>query len=81
MRLHFVETDPAVTEPGERVFDLLIEGTLVLDDYDLLEVTAANVAIVEEFDVSVQDGWLDLALRVERRAPTLSAIEILRVEP
>ena len=63
VRLHFAERH--VTAPGYRVFDVVLEGVTVLDDYGPLEVVGLHKPDVREFDVEVTDGRLDLDLRPE----------------
>src|SRR5205085_109032 len=48
VRLHFVEPDRL--HPGERVFDVALQGELLLDDFDICqEAGAPNRAVVKEF--------------------------------
>ena len=56
VELHFAEIFHEAA--GARIFDVSIEGQLVLDDYDIFaEAGAKNTAIVETFsDVDIQDG-------------------------
>jgi predicted esterase len=46
--------------PGQRIFDVAIEGTTVLDDFDIIASVGVDVATVRRFDVDVSDGMLDL---------------------
>ncbi len=49
VELHFAEIYHS--DPGKRVFDVLINGTLVLENYDIISVTGAkNAAVVETFN-------------------------------
>lgn len=56
VELHFAEIFHEAA--GARVFDVSIEGQVVLDDYDIFaEAGAKNTAVVETFsDVDIQDG-------------------------
>lgn len=48
VRLHFIEPDHL--QPGERIFDVALQGELVLDDFDIAaEAGAANRGVVKEF--------------------------------
>ncbi len=74
--LHFAELyfDAA----NSRVFDILIEGTVVLDDYDIwTEAGGKYVAIVETFTVLVTDGFLNIDGSAIVNGAKLSAIEII----
>jgi hypothetical protein len=79
--LHFAEL--YWNAVGQRVFDVKAEGTLVLDNYDIVKKTGANfTATTESFVVNVADGNLDLlfsALASEGgvNRPKISAIEVI----
>lgn len=65
---------------NERVFDLEIEGDLVLDDYDTFAVNGNDTGL-ESFDVSVSDGELNLEfLKTTTNNPHVAAIEIVEAE-
>lgn len=55
VRLHFAEI--FWSDPGSRAFDVAINGTLVLDDFDIVaEAGAANRALVREFAIAADGG-------------------------
>ncbi len=62
---------------GERVFDVEIEGALVLDDYDIFADVGMNVAVLKSFDTTVVDGILDIDLTTVVDNAKISAIEII----
>lgn len=83
VRLHFAETDGAA--PGERVFDIGLQGKTVASGFDpVAEAGGPGRAVVKEFGGVRADG----ALAVEflsaasapgpKAAPMLQAIEIVR---
>ena len=79
--LHFAEI--YWTQPGQRVFDVSLEGTKVLDKYDILRRAFPLAAVIETFPVTVTDGVLNLDLVVPYEdggadQAKISAIEILR---
>ncbi len=64
--------------PGQRVFDVLIEGALVLDNFDVFAAAgAANSAVDRSFTTGVSDGTLNIEFRTEVDNAKISAIEIL----
>ncbi|OGV73789.1 MAG: hypothetical protein A3K19_11980 [Lentisphaerae bacterium RIFOXYB12_FULL_65_16] len=83
--LHFAELQ--ALQPGNRVFDVLIQGEKVLDQFDIArEAGGTNTAVTREFrHIKVQD---DLVIAFRQNAknaagahpPTLSGIEILAEE-
>jgi hypothetical protein len=64
VELHFAEIFH--TAVGARVFDVSIEGQVVLDNYDIFAEAGANTAVVETFsDVDVQDGSVTITFTNE----------------
>lgn len=76
VRLHVVETWDGL-EAGQRVYDVQLEGSLVLDDFDMLvDYPQWGEAMVHEFTVAVTDGSLSVQFDDVVLYPTLSALEI-----
>lgn len=85
--LHFAEifwgaTDGSPGGVGSRVFDVSIEGALVLDDYDIIADVGSETSVAKTFTVTVNDGYLSLnfsalAATGGVNEPKVSAIEIL----
>ena len=58
--LEFAEPDAAALA-GQRVFDVTAEGSLALNDYDIVaDAGGAQRAVAQRIDVNVADGKLDL---------------------
>ena len=79
--LHFAEIYFAAV--NNRVFDVSLESTKVLDNYDIFKKVGANTATTETFPINVADGTLNIyfsSLATDGGAnnPKVSAIEILR---
>lgn len=64
-------------EAGQRIFDVEIEGSLVLDDYDIYADVGQNVAVMKSFDATVSDGNLDIDFTTVIDNAKISAIEIV----
>lgn len=75
VRLHFAEI--YWSAPGARIFDVRLEGQLVLDDYDIVADVGPLTAVVHEFEVSVFDGSLDMQFDASVDRPKLSAWEVI----
>lgn len=77
--LHFAEPDDIAG--GERVFGILIEGKLVLDDLDVMlfrdgkTISALTVTIP---NASISDGELNVAFSQSVNEPVLSAMVVRR---
>jgi hypothetical protein len=79
VRLHFAETYEDIGNDGPRVFDVKLQGQLVLKDFDV-QKTAGVVqkAVVKEFKgVAVKDGLLALEFIQKQQSPEINGIEIL----
>ena len=86
VRLHFAEISPCCPDVGDRVFDVRLEGALVLDDFDINRAVGTYEdtspkgpfrALRREFVTTVQDGFVDLAFARGVQAPKISAIEVM----
>ena len=76
VRLHVIESWDSI-QVGQRVYDVQLEGSLVLDDFDMLvEHPQAEEPMVREFTVAVTDGSLSVQFDDVVLYPTLSALEI-----
>lgn len=65
-----------------RIFDVEIEGQMVLDDYRPSgDGTDVNIAKVETFQVIVIDGTLDIDFLKGNQNPSIKGIEILNIVP
>ncbi len=63
--LHFAEIFWGATGGGSggigsRIFDVSIEGSLVMDDYDIIADVGTETPVAKTFNVTVSDGILDL---------------------
>jgi len=83
VRLHFAESEELA--PGQRVFDVLLQGDPILKDFDIVQATGApRRALVKEFAGVRVAGELTIGLRRSKetsgRKPILCAIEAVREE-
>lgn len=66
------------SNPDQRVFDVAVEGSLVVDNLDLAANAGQFVAWDETMDVTVTDGTLDIELiKGSANNPKISAILVL----
>ncbi|PPK88535.1 putative Ig domain-containing protein [Neolewinella xylanilytica] len=87
INLHFAEvyfgaSGGGTGGTGSRIFDVTLEGDLVLDNYDIIADVGSETATVKPFQVTVTDGTIDLELDARPEVggtnqPKLSALEIL----
>lgn len=84
LRLHFAELywgapGGGPPGPGRRVFDVLAEGKLVLENFDITTASggrALAAVVVPVRNVRVEDGTLTLTLKAQVDFPAISAIEV-----
>lgn len=74
VRLHFVEPDGL--KPGERLFDVSLQGHEVLKDFDIVrEAEGGDRALVKEFTVKAAKD-LKLSFTPRRSVPLLCGLEV-----
>jgi parallel beta-helix repeat protein len=78
--LHFAEIFWKGT--GQRLFDVLIEGVLVLDNYDIYQTAGHDVAVALTFSgIQVGDGQLNIRFVTVRDNAKVSAIAVSSSSP
>jgi len=63
--------------PGQRVFNVLINGQVVLANFDIVAQAGAGTALDKQFTVNVTSGQISIQLTAVVENPMISAIEIL----
>lgn len=76
VRLHFAEIDPSV-RAGDRVAEIVIEGSTVLASYDTYAAVGFETADVVEYETSVSDGEIHIELRSRVGRARIAGIEIV----
>lgn len=77
VRVYLANRYDGTSQPGQRVFDVLLDGALVLDNYDISADAGHNTGTVKEFDIT-SDGSVDVTFLHETENPLVNAIEIVR---
>ncbi|WP_317196481.1 PKD domain-containing protein [Robertkochia flava] len=67
---------------GSRVFDVTLEGNLVLDNFDIYAEAGPETPVMKSFDLTITDGEVNIFLDASSAVggadqPKISAIEIL----
>lgn len=70
------ETYSNTAQPGKRVFEVVIEGDAVLNDFDITEAVGSFTATTLSFTVDVQDGELDITFGKVAENPKINAIQV-----
>jgi large repetitive protein len=76
VRLYFAEIYSGAQSVGARVFDVSIEGNVVLNDYDIFADVGGFKGVVKTFTVTA-DSNLDIDFGHVTENPKVNAIEIL----
>lgn len=78
VRLYFADGYSGTSSPGDRIFDVEIEGVTVLANYDIVADAGFLTGTMKSFIVAVSDGNLDLNFQVGPKSlPIINGIEIL----
>jgi len=77
VQLHFAEVWSGGTNPGSRVFDVSIEGNLVLNNFDITANAGFQTATVQTFNATVNDGTLNINFGAEIQNPKISGIAVI----
>jgi hypothetical protein len=79
VRLYFMEPDSIA--PGQRVFDVLLQGRPMLKDFDIVKAAgAANRGVVKEFKNVQLNPQLEVRLQKSAAStlgPVLSGVELI----
>jgi chitodextrinase len=77
VNLHFAEIYSGAARVGGRVFDVLVEGQLRIDNLDIFSRVGDNTALIISLPVTISDGQLNIAFVHGVDNPKISAIEVL----
>ena len=77
VKLHFAETLPRISGPGQRVFSFKVQDQ-EYNDFDIfLKAGGARAAFVQTVNVDVTTGKLDVTFTPKVQNPSINAIEII----
>ena len=78
--LHWAEHNSSYTDPGDRVFDVFVEGVEVLPDYDIIVASGAeDKAVTEIIATTVTDDVLSISIAQQVSVAIIRGIEIVPV--
>ena len=79
-RLHFMESEP--TQPGERVFDVRVQGETVIEGFDVVrEAGGPQRVLVREIGPLTASDYLALELvPVRGKPPLINALELRAID-
>jgi chitodextrinase len=80
VKLHFAEVWPGAFGPGLRVFDVLVGGSLAIDNLDVFAQAGANTAYSVTLPAQVTNGQLEVQLQHVVQNPMICGIEVFSSE-
>ena len=83
VRLYFANRYSGTSQPGQRVFDVYLNGTEVLAHYDIVASVGDQTGTMQAFDITVPStgsdaGDVDLVFDHEVENPLINGIEIVK---
>lgn len=75
--LHFADLESAIV--GERIFDLTIEDSLVLEDFDIYANAGLDSAWIKSVKIPVNDNQVDLVFNAKTGSPIISGLEMFQI--
>jgi len=79
VRLHFSDRYSGTQGEGLRVFDVLLEDQLALENLDIFAEVGGNTVLLKTLTVQVNDGTLDIKFLRQVQNPEIRAIEIQKI--
>ena len=79
VRLYFADRCSCTTSPGSRRFDVSVDGTLVLDNFDVNAAAGHNVATMRSFDIT-SDGSVTIGFGHVTENPLVNGIELVNLD-
>lgn len=76
VRLYFADRCVCTDDPGDRVFDVGLEGTIVLNNFDITAQAGHDTGTMRAFDIT-SDGNITITFRHGSDNPLINAIEII----
>jgi Malectin domain len=79
VRLYLSDRCSCTTSPGSRVFDVSIDGTTALDNWDANAAVGHNVGTMRSFDIT-SDGSVTITFLHQVENPAIDAIELVNLD-
>jgi hypothetical protein len=79
VNLLFAENVPSLQAVGARVFSVKLNGSAVLQNFDIFAAAGANAALVESFNTTISNGSIAIEFDKLVQNAKINAIEILPI--
>ncbi|WP_353471271.1 malectin domain-containing carbohydrate-binding protein [Salipiger sp. H15] len=80
IRLYMGDGYAGTDQPGERLFDVTIEGQLFLNDFDITGTFGAGVGGMMQWTGVIDDGIADIDFAAVLQNPLINGIEIVAID-
>src|SRR5680860_1302819 len=80
VRLYFANRCSCTSGSGQRAFDVSVEGTKFLDNFDIVAATGDQRGTMRAYDIPSSDGTVNIDFAHETENPLINAIEIVRTD-
>jgi Malectin domain len=77
VRLYFANQYDGTSQPGQRVFNVAIDGTTVLNNFDIVTAAGNKTGTMRSFTVTGDSDGLDIDLRNVTENALINGIEVL----
>jgi len=77
VRLYFANQYDGTSQPGQRVFDVLVDDVTRLDDFDIVAAAGHRIGTMRSFAITSDGDGVDIDLRNVVENPLVNAIEII----
>jgi hypothetical protein len=76
VRMHFSEHDTAVSDAGQRVFRILVNGNVLVDSLDVYKEVFGITALIKEFIVPSENDSIVISFTKLKYQPFVAGIEV-----
>lgn len=77
VRLYFANQYDGTSQPGQRVFNVLVDGATKLENFDIAATAGHKIGIMRSVTVTTDANGLDLDFRVVTENPLINGIEVI----
>jgi hypothetical protein len=77
VRLYFANQYDGTSQPTQRVFNVLIDGSTVLSNFDIVATAGNKTGTMQSFSTTTDSDGVDIDLRAVTENPLINGIEII----
>jgi Malectin domain len=77
VRLYFANQYDGTSQPGQRVFNVVVDGVQVLTNFDIVATAGNKTGTMQKFSITTDADGVDIDLRAVTENPLVNGIEII----